>query len=77
MPSVPQNLWDKMKFIQETSAIILQERTLTIDRRLMLLGLYFDKLDELLRDNKINELEQVNAAYKDSNFLQEQANNFA
>lgn len=74
---VPRNLFGKMKYIQETAVTILQERTLTIDSRLMLLGLYFDKLDELLKVENFNELEQVNAAFKDSNFLQEQANNFS
>ena len=74
---VPRNLFGKMKYIQETAVTILQERTLTIDSRLMLLGLYLVKLEELLEIKNLDELEQVNAAFKDSNFLQEQAKNFS
>ncbi len=59
--------------VQETSIRILQERALTIDKRLLMLGLYFDKLEEIFNGNGFNELEKVDAFYRDSKFLTEQA----
>lgn len=71
---LPAPLENKMILVQETAISILQERTLTIDERLLIEGLYFDKLEELLVETQIYELEKVNIAYKDPIFLKEQAN---
>ena len=59
--------------IQEASIGLLQERALTIEQRLLLFGLYCDKLDELLEKVELFNVEKVNSIYKDINFLQEQS----
>ena len=74
---VPRILLDKIKLLQETAIAILQERTLTIDQRLLMLGLYFDKLDELLNGGNLENFEPINSAYKDLKFLQEQSEKFS
>ena len=63
--------------VQETAISILQERTLNIDRRLLMLGLYIDKLGEILRNEQFYELHKVNLIYRDKNFLQEQSAQFS
>ena len=73
---VPYDLFGKMRFIQETAIGLLQNRNFTINQRLMLLGFYFEKLQNLLTYDEFNKLEQLNVDYKDSTFLQEQVNNF-
>ncbi len=68
---------DQVLKIQRTATAILQDRNLTIDKRLMMLGLYCDKLDELFDNDRIDELEAVNLAYQSSKFLQEQSAQFS
>lgn len=59
--------------MQEAAVKILQERTLSIDGRLMMLELYFDKFEEIVEDNNFIVLEKLNGIYGDTEFLQEQA----
>lgn len=70
---LPPQILDYFVSIQETSIRILQERSLTIDRRLLMLGLYCDRLDELLETGINYEIPKVNPSYQDTAFLQEQA----
>ena len=65
--------------MQMAAITILQERNLTIDQRLMMLGLYLDRLCELTDNRSIKdyELMQLNEFYKNSNFLQEQSAQFS
>ena len=51
---------------------ILQERTLTIDQRLVVLGFFMDKLDEIKTDDD-DGLTKLIAAYESKKFLSEQA----
>ena len=72
-------LYDQKKLLPyivtiQTAAIsILQERTLTIDSRLVVLGFFLDKLDELIADDKLNEIENLAAFYMSEKFLAEDA----
>ena len=65
--------------IQKTAIFILQERKLTIDQRLMMMGLYLDRLSELTDHRSITNLEltKLNDFYKNSSFLQDQASQFS
>ena len=65
--------------IQNTGMTILQERNLTIDQRLMMLGLYLDSFCELTDNRSITdyELNQLNAFYKNKKFLEDQAAQFS
>lgn len=69
---LPKIFTQKVVKIHETAIAILQERNFTIDQRLMLLGFYCEKLNELLTNNRIFEINKVNANYQNSEFLQEQ-----
>ncbi|MBR1645581.1 MAG: flagellin lysine-N-methylase [Selenomonadaceae bacterium] len=59
--------------IQVAMISILQERTLTIDQRLIVLGFFLDRLDEIIRDGfDENALKKLIAAYESKKFLAEQ-----
>ena len=58
--------------IQQAAIKILQERTFTLDERFLILGLYCDKLDELLATDNLAAVEKVNLAYENLKFLREQ-----
>ena len=58
--------------IQQAAIKILQERTFTLDERFLILGLYCDKLDELLTTDNLAAVEKVNPVYENLNFLREQ-----
>ena len=66
------SFFDKLIPLQETAIKILQERALTIDQRLLILELYFDKLEELLGDEKFDESAKVNSVYSNVEFFKEQ-----
>ena len=75
---VPDELYTKCISIQETAISILQERNLTIDQRLMMLGLYIDKTDDLWANvSLIDDIDKVNAIYQKSDFLLQQADQFS
>jgi len=60
--------------IQIALMSILQERTLTIDQRLIVLGFFLDRLDEIFSDKVFSEeaLIKLIAAYESKIFLAEQ-----
>lgn len=75
------NFAERMIEIQIAMISILQERTLTIDQRLIVLGFFLDKLEEIIGDGKflaeqvpglIDNLHKLIAAYESKNFLAEQ-----
>ncbi len=55
---------------QQTTISILQERSMTIDQRLIVLGFYFDKFDELIKTKELDNLADVSAYYMSDEFLQ-------
>ena len=72
---------EHMLEIQIAMISILQERTLTIDQRLIVLGFFLDRLDELFATKKVtleqlaeilDALKKLIAAYESKDFLSEQ-----
>ena len=72
---------EHMLEIQIAMISILQERTLTIDQRLIVLGFFLDKLDELFTREQVSldqvnelleELKKLIAAYESKSFLAQQ-----
>ena len=61
-----------MMEIQVAMISILQERTLTIDQRLIVLGFFVDRLGEIFADFDENALTKLIAAYESKKFLAEQ-----
>lgn len=58
--------------IQIAMISILQERTLSIDQRLIVLGFFVDKLGEIFSDFDEDALKKLIAAYESKKFLAEQ-----
>lgn len=75
-PKFPKNLFSHIYSIQFAAISILQERTLSIDGRLIVLGFFLDKLDEIISSNKLGEIENVSAVFSSEEFLQNEAPNF-
>lgn len=66
---VPQKLLKYVYQIQFAAISILQERSFSIDERLMILGFFFDKLDEIVSTDKLDEIENLTAFYVSEQFL--------
>ena len=65
-----EGLPEKMLRIQVAMISILQRRTLSIDGRLIVLGFFLDKLDELITDGLDDDaLTKLIAAYESETFL--------
>ena len=58
--------------IQRAAISILQERRLTIDQRLAVLGFFLDKLDELMNAGKVEEISELAEFYTSEKFFSEQ-----
>ncbi|MBR7025124.1 MAG: flagellin lysine-N-methylase [Selenomonadaceae bacterium] len=58
--------------IQVAMISILQERTLTLDQRLIVLGFFVDRLEEIFSDFDEDALIKLIAAYESKKFLAEQ-----
>ncbi|MBR3498423.1 MAG: flagellin lysine-N-methylase [Selenomonadaceae bacterium] len=58
--------------IQAAMISILQERTLTLDQRLIVLGFFVDRLGEIFSDFDADALTKLIAAYESKKFLAEQ-----
>ena len=63
------NISSYFRTIQTGAISILQERDLTIDERLILLGLYLDRLDEILKNKNYEEIEKIVPVYTSEDFL--------
>lgn len=73
---VPEKFLPHIADIQIAEISILQERTLTIDQRLIVLGFFLDKLEEISADAiDENALRKLIAAYESKKFLAEQVPN--
>ena len=68
-PNVPDDLFDYLVEIQMTAVKILQERSLTIDQRLIILGFFLDRLDEIIIRDKFEEIDHLAALYHSKNFF--------
>ena len=66
---VPAKFLDRMIDIQAAMISILQERTLSIGQRLIVLGFFLDKLDEISAGEFDDALTKLVAAYESKNFL--------
>lgn len=66
---LPQSFTSKMIPIQETAISILQRREMTIDQRLLVLGLYFEKLNRILTRGLIDDTDKVVSDYRSSDFV--------
>ncbi|MBQ7704825.1 MAG: flagellin lysine-N-methylase [Selenomonadaceae bacterium] len=70
-------LFEYLVPIQETAIKILQNRNFSIDQRLLILELYFDKMEEIIGDNRVLEIEKINDIYQNEDFLQKQLEQIA
>ena len=68
-PVTTRKFVDKIPAIQVAAISILQERSLTIDQRLIVLGFFLDKLDELIQAENFQEIENLAAFYSADEFL--------
>ena len=70
---VPENLFANVIEIQIAMISILQERTLSIDQRLIVLGFFVDRLDEIISSGlNVDALTKLIAAYESKSFLARQ-----
>ena len=70
---VPEKFLDRMIDIQAAMISILQERTLSIGQRLIVLGFFLDKLEEISAGSIDDDaLTKLIAAYESKKFLSEQ-----
>lgn len=69
-----EKILEHMIEIQLAQISILQERTLTIDQRLIVLGFFLDRLDEIFSTAPFNDaaLTKLIEAYESKTFLREQ-----
>lgn len=67
--NVPQEILPYVVEIQLTAISILQERRLTIDARLIVLGFYFRQLEEILRRGDFETILTLNKIYTSEEFF--------
>lgn len=70
--NVPDDMLECLLPIQMTGVHILQERRLTLDQRLIILGFYLDKIDEAIESEKTEFIDTISALYKSEQFFAEQ-----
>ena len=70
-PWIGEGLLQYIPVIQTAAISIFQERSLILDQRLIVLGFFLDKLDELLIDRKADEISDLAAFYMSERFLSE------
>lgn len=68
-PNIPRGLIERFFTIQYAAISILQSRNLSIDGRLIVLGFYLDRLDELIKGDRLDEIETLSAVYSSEEFL--------
>ena len=71
--NVPDDLLDYLVEVQMAGVKILQERRLTIDQRLIVLGFFLDKLDEIIIADNLEEIDKLTALYQSDDFIVKQA----
>lgn len=74
LQGIPCDLAPLIFDVQLAMISILQERRFSIDQRLIVLGFFLDKLEELLYSGKLDSatLKKLSAVYRSENFLAEQ-----
>lgn len=66
-PEIVPNMFD----IQSAAICIMQERTLTLDQRLAVLGFFLDRVDELTTTKKETEISKLAEMYMSEEFVAE------
>ncbi len=74
---VPVELWQYIIKIQSAAISILQRRELSIDHRLIVLGFFLDRLDEMIDNNGLEEIDKLTEIYTSDDFIKEYAPIFA
>ena len=72
-PNLPRGLIERFFTVQYASISILQSENLSIDERLIVLGFYLDRLDELINGSQLDEIENLSAVYSSEEFLNGEA----
>lgn len=72
---IPRNLFSHVYPVQFAAISILQERSLSIDERLIILGFFLDKLDEIISEGKLSEIENISAFFSSEEFLKNETQN--
>ena len=72
-PKIPRGVLEKFFEVQYAAISILQSRSLSIDGRLIVLGFYLDRLDELIGAARLDEIERLSAVYSSEEFLDGEA----
>ena len=70
---LPRGVLEQAFNVQYAAISILQSRNLSIDGRLIVLGFYLDRLDELIGSARIDEIENLSAVYSSEEFLDGEA----
>ena len=73
----PVELWKYIIKIQSAAIYILQERSLSIDQRLIVLGFFLDRLDEMIDNYNLEEIEKLTEIYSSADFIKQYAPIFA
>ena len=72
LSKVPKEIYPCVIEMQLTAISILQEKRLSIDERLIILGYYFLQAEEFIQRGELNLLETLNKIYKSEEFFAEQ-----
>ena len=68
----PSNLIDYIINIQYAVISILQERSLKIDQRLIVMGYFLDQLEEIIKEGHTENIETLSMIYTSEDFLKNQ-----
>lgn len=71
--SVPEDLYKYIVEIQLTAISVLQEKRLTIEQRLILLGFYFFQIEEAYKNNEFDLIPTLDKYYTSEEFFKGQA----
>lgn len=69
---IPNDLMNYVINVQYAVISILQERRLSIDQRLIVIGYFFNQLEEIIETKKFNEIETLSMIYTSENFFKTQ-----
>ena len=71
--NVPEEMQEYLVEIQMAGVSILQDRRFSIDERLIILGFFLDKLDELISEDNLDDIDKLCVTYRSEKFIEEQA----
>ena len=72
MTDIPADLLKYVFNVQYAAISILQERSLTIDQRLIVVGYFCDQLEDLISSNKNQDIETLSLIYTSEDFIKTQ-----